>query len=142
MSRYNLVTSGRLAEHQTVLFQKEEQCHWSEREAALAWFTGGGGGWAGGLRAKWAIRRCHQFQCMPVATETEVERFFLKDRFKTFRVCRSHRGRETLDWGSSNVPRFFFCNPLWSQPSNHVSRVSLSVDGSCWSTPSSLFATK
>jgi len=26
--------------------------------------------------SKWAIRRCHQFQCMPVARETEVERLF------------------------------------------------------------------
>lgn len=28
------------------------------------------------VQSKWAIRRCHQFQCMPVATETEVERLF------------------------------------------------------------------
>ncbi len=44
----------------------------SAREMALVKFTGR----AFLVQSKWAIRRCHQFQCMPVATETEVERLF------------------------------------------------------------------
>lgn len=75
------------------------------RERWLGSLVDRGAGQEGGFaQSKWVIRRCHQFQCMPVATETEVERFFLKDPFKTFRVCCARGGRETLDSGGGDVP--------------------------------------
>lgn len=46
--------------------------HLSAREMALAKFTGK----VFLVQSKWAITRCHQFECMPVATETEAERLF------------------------------------------------------------------